>query len=140
MAVYLVDTCVWRDFYEDRISKSGTPIGKYATDFFMKILKRKDKILFSEGLLRELGKDYNQRDIDDMLNILMQCNVLTKIDILKAEFLEAKELSEERNLPFIDCLNSVQARNHQAILVTRDEHYFKNLKDIIKAVKPEDFK
>ena len=137
MTVYLVDTCVWRDFYEDRVSKSGNPIGAYATDFFMKILKRKDKILFSEGLLKELSIDYNQEDIDDMLNILVQCNVLIKIDITKPEFLEAKQLSEGRTLPFIDCLNSVQARNHKAILVTRDEHYFNDLKDIISAVKPE---
>lgn len=140
MVVYLVDTCVWRDFYEDRTSKSGNPIGKYATVFFMKLLKRKDKIIFSEGLLRELRIDYNQKDINDMLNILIQCNVLTKIDVSKTEFLEAKQLSEKRRLPFMDCLNSVQARNNKAILVTRDEHYFKNLKDIIIAVKPEDVK
>jgi len=95
MAIYLVDTCVWRDFYEDRTSKSGNPIGTYATDFFMKIMRRKDKVLFSEGLARELSIDYNQKDIDDMLNILMKCNVLAKIDIQKAEFLEAKQLSEE---------------------------------------------
>ena len=106
----------------------------------MKILKRKDKILFSEGLLKELNTDYNQEDIDDMLNMLIQCNVLSKIDILKTEFLEAKQLSEKRNLPFIDCLNAIQARNHNAILVTRDEHYFKNLRDITLAVRPEDVK
>ena len=51
MAEYFIDTCVWRDFYEDRFSKSKKPLGKYAADLFIKILKNKDKILFSESLI-----------------------------------------------------------------------------------------
>jgi predicted nucleic acid-binding protein len=137
MNIYLVDTCVWRDFYEDRFSKSGKHLGKFATDFFMKILKRKDLILFSEGLIREMSNDYERKEIDDMLNLLINSNVLIKIEITKEEFLEAKQLSEKRNLPFIDCLNAIQARNNKAILITRDEHFFKNLSDITKPSRPE---
>ena len=29
---YLLDTSVRRDFYEDRISKIGRPLGKFAND------------------------------------------------------------------------------------------------------------
>jgi len=48
---YFIDTCIWRDFYEDRFSKSGRHLGKYVTELFIKILKRKDKILFSESII-----------------------------------------------------------------------------------------
>ncbi|MBW2990557.1 hypothetical protein KY348_02515 [Candidatus Woesearchaeota archaeon] len=55
---YIIDSCIWRDFYEDRVSKSGRPLGKYAFDLFFKILKRNDVILFSDALTGELRKYY----------------------------------------------------------------------------------
>jgi predicted nucleic acid-binding protein len=134
---YLIDTCIWRDFYENRFGKSRRPIGKYATDLFMEILKNKDKILFSEALVRELKKDYSEEDINDMLNLLFINKTLLRIEITKEEYSEAKKLSGERNLPFIDCLNAIQARNHKAIMVSRDEHFIKNLSNIVKPAKPE---
>jgi len=135
--IYLLDTCIWRDFYENRFSKMGRPLGKYATELFMRILKNKDKILFSEALFLELKRDYGQEDIKDMLNLLFLNKTLVKIEITKEEYLEAKNLSQKRNIPFIDCLNAIQARNHKAIMVSQDDHYFKDLADITKSIKPE---
>ena len=136
--IYLLDTCIWRDFYENRFSKVGRPLGKYATDLFMNILKNKDKILFSEALIWELKKDYEEKDVNHMLNLLFLNKTLVRIEITKEEYLEAKKLSQLRNIPFIDCLNAIQARNHKAIMVSQDDHYLKNLTDIIKTMKPED--
>ncbi len=134
---YLLDTCIWRDFYEDRFSKSGRPLGQYATDLFIKILRNKDKIILSETLIWELKKDYKEIEIYDMLNLLFLNKVLVKIDINKEEYFEAKRLAQERSLPFINCLNAVHARNHNAIIVSQDYHYLKGLSDISKAIKPE---
>lgn len=134
---YLIDTCIWRDFYEDRISKAGNPLGKYATNLFMKIIKHKNQIIFSEALVWELKKDYDENEVNDMLNLLFINKVLVKIEITNREYLEAKRLVQERNLPFVDCLNAIQARNHNAVLVSRDEHFTKFLSDIAKIVKPE---
>lgn len=134
---YLLDTCIWRDFYEDRISKSERPLGKYATNLFVKILKNKDKIIFSEALIWELRKDYEEREIYDMLNLLFLNNVLVNVSITREEYSEAKKLAQERSLPFIDCLNAIHARNHKAILVSQDEHYLKYLSDVSRAVRPE---
>ena len=134
---YLIDTCIWRDFYENRFSKIGRPLGQYATDLFMKILKNKDKIYFSEALIWELKKDYKEKDVNDMLNLLFINKTLIRIEITKAEHLEAKKFSQERDVPFIDCLNTIQARNHKAIMVSQDDHYLKDLVDIVKTVKPE---
>lgn len=135
---YWLDTCIWRDFYEDRTSKSGKPFGKYATKLFMKILKNKDKILFSESLIWELKRDYYEKDINDMFKLLFVNNVLVKIDITKEEYSESKKLSQERKIPFVDCLNALQARNHNAIMISQDEHFHKNLLDITKTIKPQD--
>src|SRR3989344_8005590 len=99
--IYLLDTCIWRDFYENRFSKVGRPLGKYATDLFMNILKNKDKILFSEALIWELKKDYEEKDVNHMLNLLFLNKTLVRIEITKEEYLEAKKLSQLRNIPFI---------------------------------------
>src|SRR3989338_2718659 len=135
---YWLDTSIWRDFYEDRISKAGNPLGEYAAKLFMKILKRKDRILFSESLIWELKKDYDEEGINVMLNLLFMNNVLVKIEITKEEYLESKKLSQERNVPFVDCLNAVQARNNNAIMVSQDKHFHEILKDITKTIKPQD--
>jgi predicted nucleic acid-binding protein len=134
---YILDTCIWRDFYEDRFSRSGAPFGKYASDLFMKILKNKNKILFSESLIRELKRDYEEKDINDMLNLLVFNKVLIRIDITKEEYSEAKKLAQERNVPFVDALNAVHARNYKAIMVSTDPHFFRDLSDIVKPVNPE---
>lgn len=135
---YWFDTCIWRDFYENRFSKAGNPLGEYATNAFMKTLRKGNKILFSESLVRELYKDYGKDEINEMLNLLFISNILVKVEITKEEYLEAKELSEKKKLPFVDCLTAVQARNHKAIMVSQDEHFTKNLLDIVKVTKPQD--
>lgn len=134
---YWFDTCTWRDFYEDRFSKVGNPLGQYATNAFMKVMKNKDLILFSESLVRELKRDYNEKDINDMLNVLFLSRILISIPITKEEHLEAKSLFQKRNLPYIDCLNAVQARNNKAIMVSQDPHLTKDLIDIVKVIKPQ---
>ena len=135
--VYLLDTCILRDFYENRFSKIGRPLGEYATKLFMKILRDKDKILFSEALILELKRDYEEKDVNNMLNLLFLNKTLERIEIIKEEHLEAKKLSQERNIPYIDCLNAIHARNHKAMMISQDDHYFKNLIDITKTIKPE---
>ncbi|MBI2136713.1 PIN domain-containing protein [Candidatus Woesearchaeota archaeon] len=135
---YLLDTCIWRDFYENRFSRSGNPLGEYASKLFIKIIKDHDTILYSEALIRELKIDYDEKDIFDMLNVLLFSKVLERIDITKEQFNEAKKLAEDRDIPFVDCLCAVQARDHNAIAVTQDKHFFENLSDITKAVKPQD--
>jgi predicted nucleic acid-binding protein len=138
MAYYLLDTCIWRDFYENRFNYSGKNLGEEASNLFKKIINTKSKILFSESLYLELKKDYSLSDITNMLNLLFYSSILIKIEITKEEFNEAKKLSKERNLPFVDCLNAVQARSHNAIMVSRDKHFFKNLKDIVKTQRPSE--
>ena len=128
---------MWRDFYENRFSRIGRPLGEYATNLFMKILKNKDKIYFSEALILELKKAYPKEDTSDMLNLLFLNKILIRIEIKKEEHLETKKLSLERNISYVDCLNVTHARNYDILLVSQDPYCFEDLKDIAKVVKPE---
>ena len=136
--VFYLDTCIWRDFYESRFSKGGAPLGGYASSLFMNIMKKKGIVLFSDALIRELGIDYDEKEINDMLGVLFANNALVRLNIAKEEHLEAKKLSCERNLPYIDCLIAVQARNNSAVLVTQDSHFFEKLSDITRPVRPQE--
>jgi predicted nucleic acid-binding protein len=135
---YLIDTCIWRDFYEDRIDNAGKLLGKIAAELFFNIISHKDIIIYSEALIRELKNDYPETEINDIFGLLLNNKLLNRIEITNEEYLAAKRISIERNIPFIDSLNAIHARNHNAILVTRDKHYFENLSDIIIPYKPED--
>ncbi|MBU2589492.1 MAG: PIN domain-containing protein [Nanoarchaeota archaeon] len=135
---YLIDTCIWRDFYENRFSKSGKPLGEYASKLFLKILKNKNNILFSETLILELKIDYSLKEINFMLQIFFFNNALIKIKITPKEYKEAKNLSMERELPLVDCLTAILARNYNAQMISQDKHFFINLKDIVKTIKPQE--
>jgi len=135
---YIIDSCIWRDFYEDRVSKSGRPLGQYAYDLFVKILKKNDIILYSEGLIRELRKVHSEEEVNEMLNLVMHIGSLTRIGITDEEDAESRELSMKRNIPRLDCLNAVHARNHKALLVSQDKHIIHGLSDIAKSVRPEE--
>lgn len=135
---YLIDTCIWRDFYEERFSKIGRPLGKYAGNLFQKILKNKDEIYYSDSLIWELKRRYSEEEIKDLLNVLFLTKTLIKIEIKKDEHLEAKKLAQERNIPYVDCLNAIHARNYHAVLVSQDPHIIKQLEDIASVVRPED--
>lgn len=104
----------------------------------MKILKNKDIILFSKSLIWELKKDYGEEIINKLLNILFFSGTLIEVEIKKEEYMEAKKLSKEKGIPFIDCLNAVQARNNNAVIISQDEHFRKHLLDIAKTIKPQD--
>jgi predicted nucleic acid-binding protein len=137
-ATYFIDTCIWRDFYENRISISGRHLGKEASELFMLIIRKKDRILYSETLIWELKKDYQEHDIKSMLNFLFLGGILQHVEISKEEYEQARKISEERALPFVDCLNAIQARNHNAIMVSQDRHFTVDLNDIIRTKRPSE--
>ncbi len=138
MKKYFLDTCIWRDFYENRIDFSGKPLGDLAAALIIKITKTKNTIIFSETLFWELKKDYSLFEVENMLNFLFISGVLKKVEITKKEYLDAKMLAEKKNIPFVDCLNAIQARNHEAVMISRDKHFFENLSNIVETKRPED--
>lgn len=135
---YFVDTCVWRDFFEERKGFGNRDLSSEALIFFKKVMVHKDVILFSDFLIRELKLKYSILEIEYRLKLFSLLGLLNKVEILKEEFYEAKLLSKQRNLPLADCLNAIQARNHKAVLISQDKHILVNLKDVTISKRPSE--
>ena len=135
---YYLDTCIWRDHYENRFGPAGRPLGDLASKVFMKIMKEKQTLFYSDFVARELKKDYGEKDINDMFNVLFLSGILKRVDIEEKHFKEAKKLSAEKKVPLGDALHAILARDHNAILITQDWKDFSKLTDVVDVKKPED--
>jgi predicted nucleic acid-binding protein len=137
MKKYYLDTCVWRDFSENRISFQGERFGDYADKLFNKIMKEKDKVIYSDIVIKELLIDYTKERIEQMLNMLFMTKTLVKVKEEKEDFNKARDLSKERDLPIADAMHAIIAGRNDCILVTQDKH-FQKLKDICEVKKPQE--
>jgi len=138
MQKYYLDTCIWRDFFEDRFGRSGNPLGSHAAKLFFKMISNNDRIIFCKYLIWELSKSLNEREINDMLNLLFHTGTLIRVEMSVKEYDEARKISNDRNLPFVDCLNAIIARDNDAVLVSQDQHFHNFLSDIVKTARPQD--
>ncbi len=134
---YYIDTCIWRDHYEDRYGQGGRPLGMIASGLFFKLIKENHTILFSEFIILELQKDYSDEDTHLMFNLLFLAGKVQKVSISKEIINDARILSQERMISCGDCLHAVLARHYNAILITQNEKDFKKLMDITPFRKPE---
>lgn len=132
---YYVDTSIWRDYYEDR-KDNLKPLGEFAFEFFRKVKINNDKILYSDLVIEELNKAYNEKEIKQIFNIIEEENLLEKVEISKNQLKEALDLKRKLQIPFGDALHAILAKDNDAILITRDEHFQKL--DFINVKKPED--
>lgn len=126
---YFVDTCIWIDLIEDRKGKNGEPLGRYAAEALSMIILIGDVIIYNREIFRELKKD---DEIRDALS-----GTMMHIDISTESYDEAAILSERRELPFMDCIIAVFARENSAVILTRDRHFCR-LSDIARAISPYD--
>jgi len=83
---YYFDTCIWRDFYENRRGYYNKSLGEYANKLMKKIIKNKDQILFSEFTIKELRKDYDKEEIGNVLNILFFIGILKKVNFSEEDY------------------------------------------------------
>ena len=131
---YYLDTSIWMDYYEDRTDPSKD-IGEFAFKLLCKLLASKSKIIVSTFLLRELETAY---PLDQIRGLTFSFEeLMEKVDVSDEQREEAKKIAEERNLPKGDVIHAILARDHNAIMVSRDKH-FQLLKDICEVMKPEE--
>lgn len=134
---FYLDSCIWRDYYENRFGQKGRPIGRSALYFLAKIIEKKEIIFFSELTIKELKSYLLDDNINEMFNILFHSNIMYKISMNKEDYKKAKELAWLRNIPASDAAHAIMAKRNNAILVTRDNH-FEKLKDMVEVKKPEE--
>lgn len=132
---YYIDTSIWMDLLEDRKGYNDEPLGDYALKLFAMIKAKKQILVVSDLLIRELESNYSVEEINGM--IIPFKKIMEKVFVTQEQRDEAKMIAEEKNLPPGDVLHAIIARDNQYILVTRDKH-FKELDDITKHYKPEE--
>jgi len=135
---YYIDTCIWRDHYENRYGSNGRPLGDYASKLLIKLIKEKHLMYFSDFSARELRKSYSEDEVNELLNVLFISGRIIKLDVFKEDVVEAKKLSVERNISFGDCLHAILARNSNSIILTQNKRDFIRLLDIVSFKQPED--
>ncbi len=132
---YYIDTSIWIDLYEDRIGYNQEPLGDFAWKLFSLIKAKKDRLIITDLLIRELEMNYSIEEINGMMKLFE--DIIEKIIATKEQYNESKKIAEERDIPPGDILHAIIARDHNLIFITRDKH-FRELEDISKHYKPED--
>ncbi len=133
---YYFDTCIWRDYFENRSDKFR-PLGEWALRLINKIIEEKGIFLVSECVVDELNKEYDEWRINALFEDVRKQACVVYITATKSQIGEANYLKNARKLYFNDALHAVLARDEEAILVTRDNH-FMLLLDIAEVKKPEE--
>ena len=134
---FYVDTNIWRDFLEAR-ADNLKPLGEFAFQFLKYAMTCKHTVLYSELVLEELKIEYKVQEIEKYcFESLKDMKLLEKVLISDRQVEEARKISRERNVPRGDALHAVLARDNNAVVVTRDNH-FELLKGIVKSSKPEE--
>lgn len=132
MGVYYFDTSIWLDLAEKRGYK-----GEIVKGLLQKIIKENKIILYSDFTLKELKKiGYLENEINKILSAAKPNN-FKRIHKTEEQFLEGKRLAKQRNIPLGDAIHAILARDHEALLVSRDPD-FKKLKDIVETKTPEE--
>jgi rRNA-processing protein FCF1 len=135
---YLLDTCIWRDFYEARIGRGGRLLGKSAAALFLGLAVSRSEVLVPEIVIWELKKDYSEDEVNNIISIAKELLSISIVLASAEQTDEAERLSISRDLPFADCLIAVMARDDAAISVSNDQHLLVCLADVVKTVLPQD--
>ena len=132
---YYLDTSIWMDLYENRRGFNQEPFGDFAWKLLGIIKAKKQTLVISDMLIRELEMNYSIEEINGMMKLFE--DILENITTTRNQRDEAKQIAAERNLPPGDVLHAIIARDHNLILITRNNH-FKELVDISQHHKPEE--
>ena len=135
MERYYFDTSIWLNFFEKR-NEFNLPKGEYTEILIKLIIRKGDKVIISDILKNELLKlGYLRNEIENMFFPLRR--ILIYFPSNKKQFKRAKDLSKKRNIPLLDAMHALLARDQKAIMITRDKHFLL-LRDIITSKRPEE--
>jgi predicted nucleic acid-binding protein len=134
MARFYVDTCIWRDYLENRVDRFR-PLGEWAFEFFKRLVKNSDLLIFSDVVREELLQNMTDLEVEDMLEIV-PLKLRQYVQANNVDSSMAKRIATFHNIHFSDSLHLAIAIRTDSVLVTRDRHFgnvgFHHIK------KPED--
>ena len=132
---YYLDSCIWKDYFENR-SDRFRPLGDWALELIKKIIKEEGLFIFSDHLIKELEKQYSHEVLDNFFEIIPIQSII-KVETTEQQAKEAFQIKNKLKIPYGDVLHAIIARDNDAILVTRDKHFYE-LAQKINVKKPED--
>jgi predicted nucleic acid-binding protein len=132
---YYIDSCIWRDYFENRSDKFR-PLGEWAFTLLKKIIQDNNLIIYSDLVEEELQITYSEKEIKNIFSIIPN-KILIKVETSAKQLKEAIKLSKEFNIPTKDALHVILARDNNSILITRDKHFYEIEKQITIR-KPEE--
>jgi predicted nucleic acid-binding protein len=132
---YYLDSCIWRDFLENR-ADNYRPLGDWALALIKKIIAEEGTFVISEIVIKELRSRFTRNQLNPIYAAIPNALILNTTHTT-IQLIYARKLQLQRNIPLPDALHAVIARDCDAILITRDRH-FVELQDIVEIKKPED--
>ncbi|MEK6848885.1 MAG: PIN domain-containing protein [Nanoarchaeota archaeon] len=134
--LFYLDTSIWLDIFEDR-DEAKFPKSQIARALLSKIIKEDDRILCSDMNLAELQDlGYTEYEFNELIKPFEQAIIF--VDTEEKVIGRAKDISQKRNIPHLDTIHSIIARDNRAILITWDKH-FQQLRDIVEPHTPREF-
>jgi len=136
MVRYYLDSCIWRDYFENR-SDRFRPLGDWALDLIKKIIHEEGIILYSDLVEDELEVVYSKDEIRNNIFSIVPKEIFLKVLISENQSKESVYYSKKLGIPINDCIHAILARDNNAIMVTRDKHFFE-FKGITEVKCPEE--
>jgi len=128
MTKYYLDACIWRDYLENRSDKFR-PLGEWAFGLIKKIIDEEGLFVISDHLINELKSNKIEEIVPNKLIVFVN------FDYIQTR--RASKLSKKFRIPKGDALHAILAKDHNAILITRDNH-FNKIYGYLDIMKPED--
>lgn len=135
MIKYYLDTCIWRDYFEDR-TDGLRPLGEWAFQLIKQIIAEEGLFIFSNLAEKELRDYYSESKFAQLLETIPN-DLLVYVRFSHEQFRESLVLAKKFDVPKKDALHLVIARDASAVLVSRDNHFFA-LDSIYRTYKPEE--
>lgn len=132
---YYLDTCIWRDYFENRKDRFR-PLGDWAFEAIKIIIDNEDIIIYSDAVEEELLSAYSKEKVNEIISIVPP-EIMIKVCITKKQAEEGRILAKKLKIPLKDAFHSILARDNNAILISRDKHFY-NLLNIVVLKLPEE--
>ncbi len=131
-----LDTSIWIDYMEKR-GDASFPLWKWTMDFLSKAIINKWTIMYSDLVIEEIIHRHKLKEIDETFSIFYHQKIISGVKVTPSQAEEAGREYLIVRVPFPDILHAIVARDHDAILITRDKH-FNKLRHIVENKKPEE--
>ena len=119
---FYLDTAIWRDYFEDR-KDSMRPLGEFAFRFLKNCAERKDAVIVSNAVEKELLEYYTKEKVGQVFSSFVEIILMAEYSEKQAEEAFKFWVGSGKKFPYYDILHSVIARDSEATLVTRDRHF-----------------